>query len=130
MSDVIHIALTPIKYIGKRAKNTDATYGTNLTWQAGETLLVPAESANRMLAHKDVYEHGEASADHQVMAVTVKAESEDEKTQEVRDSIASWEKPALASYALNNFNVKVDKRQPIDALRAQVTQLVDQFGTE
>ena len=129
MTDVIHIALIPIKYIGKRATNTDGTYGTNITWLAGETQSVPSDAASKMLKHTDVYARGESKAS-EVMAVKPKVETDDDKTQETRYAIASWDKAALASYAKNNFNVTLDKRAAVDDLRTQVTQMVDQFGVE
>ena len=48
--------------------------------------------------------------------------------QDMRDAIAVMGKDALASYAGAHFKIDLDKRKGVEALRAQVTQLVDQFG--
>lgn len=61
---------TRVRYIGRHATYTDNLYGTGLTFQRGQTAIVPAEIAVRMLKHRDSYE---AVADPAEQAATIAA---------------------------------------------------------
>jgi hypothetical protein len=116
-----------VKYIGKRAQYTDGTYGTRILFIQGESRLVPIDKARLMLKHPDVYVPGEADA---VAAVIPEeqAKKPDDETQDMRDAIAIMDKVALEAYAKTNFRVNIDRRKNVEALRAEVTGLVDRFG--
>lgn len=118
-------AFTPVKYIGARENYTDGTYGTKINWSRGDTRMVPVAAARLMLTHKDVYELGEAVNELPILPAKP---SEEDDTQDMRDAIANMDHSALATYAKTHFNVKIDKRKDVGALRAQVTGLFDQFG--
>jgi len=122
--------LTPVKYIGKRASNTDGTYNTRITWAQGQTQLVPNAIAAQMLKHTDTYALGEAElgATLQDVPADKEEEREDDKTQEMRDSIAIMNKAAVTELVKTNFNVDLDKKMTLAEMRAQATQLVDQYG--
>lgn len=129
---VVDSAYTSIKYVGRRASHTDGMYGTRLTWAAGETLQVPAVIAAKMLAHPDVYQLGEP-----VVGVlpplpdTSKAKEEqvqEDRAFDMRQSIAAMNKDGVVSFVKTNFRVDLDKKQSVASLRAQATQLVDQYG--
>lgn len=49
------ILFVPIGYLGNKAVKKDSYFGTGLTFQRGQALDVPAETANKMLQHVDVY---------------------------------------------------------------------------
>ena len=116
-----------VKYIGKRLEYTDGTYGTRIHFVQGESRLVPLDKARLMLKHPDVYAPGEADAPIAVMP-EAKDKKPDEETQDMRDSIAIMDKAALETYAKTNFRINIDKRKNVEALRAEVTGLVDRFG--
>jgi hypothetical protein len=118
----------PIRYIGHRPTYKEGAYGTGIIFTKGKSEFVPADKAAQLLAHKDVYEPGDASECGAVQAVPVKKDESDDPTQMARDAIAISGKEALEAYARVNFNVDLDKRQPVEALRSQVTGLIDQFG--
>lgn len=122
--------LTPVKYIGKRASNTDGTYNTRITWAQGETKLVPNAIAVQMLKHTDTYALGEAAlgAPLQDVPADKEEEREDDKTQDMRDSIAIMTKAALTEMAKTQFRIDLDKKSSLAEMRAHVTQLVDQYG--
>ena len=46
----------------------------------------------------------------------------------MRNSIQSMTKNALMEFTSTNYRVKMDKNQSVSAMRAQATQLLDQFG--
>lgn len=114
-----------VKYIGKRPEYTEGTYGTRIHFIQGESRLVPLDKARLMLKHTDVYAPGEADAP---IAVLPEAKTEEDGVQDMRDSIAIMDKGALEMYAKTHFQVSIDKRRSVDALRAEVTGLVDRFG--
>ena len=117
----------PIRYIGKRQTYIDGAFGTKTEFVQGGTRLVPVDVARKMLAHKDVYELGEAEAGA-VGSKPADDDGDEESQQEMRDSIASMSKEGLAVLAKSHFNVDLDKSKKVGDLRTQVTGLVDQFG--
>ena len=115
----------PVKYIGPREHYTDGTYSTYIQFTKGETRMVPADVARKMYTHKDVYVPGDVVAD--VAEVKQSTTAEDD-VQDLRDSIATMDKSAVANFVQTHFNQKVDKRQTVQELRSHATGLVDQFG--
>ena len=122
---VVDSGFLSVKYIGNRAEYTDGTFGTRIHFIQGESRLVPMDKARQMLKHPDVYVPGDEDAP--VALVPVDTQEQD-NAQDMRDAIAVMGKDALASYAGAHFKIDLDKRKGVEALRAQVTQLVDQFG--
>lgn len=125
--------LIPVKYVGKRDSYADGTYGTRIVWAKGETQLVPADKAELMLRHPDVYVKGETTKDTSVAKVEEpkkkdKKESEEDQAQELRDAVQAMNKAALQQYAKTNFQIDLDKSKPVAALRSEVIGLIDQYG--
>jgi len=117
--------LLPVKYIGPRETYVDGTYSTYITFTKGETRMVPADVARKMYSHKDVYVPGDDVAD---VADVKQGTTAEDDVQDLRDSIASMNKEAVAQFVKAHFNQEVDKRQSVSALRSHATGLVDQFG--
>lgn len=116
---------TSIKYIGVRAEYTDGTYGTRIHWLRGESRMVPADKAAKMLRHPDVYVAGDAGAP--TPGVPGEPDKQDD-VQDMRDAIAGMNKKAVLHYAQTKYNMALDKSQPVESLRTAAIQLVDQFG--
>lgn len=125
VTSVIDSAFTPVKYIGNRPNYTDGAYGTRIQWDQGETKMVPAAAAKKMLGHPDVYVLGEPV---EYIPVAAPEPTEEDQIQDMRDAIAAMDKAALATYSKNHYGVKLDQRKDVGLLRAQVTGLVDQYG--
>lgn len=122
-------AQTPIKYVGKRPTYIDGMYGTHTAFAQGETVMVDAAIAVKMLRHPDQYELGKAKgAAPAVEQPTEKPMKEDEATQDLRDQIANMDKDSLETFAKNHFRVDLDKRKSVSSLRDAVTHLIDRFG--
>lgn len=123
---------TPVKYIGHRDTYRDGAYGTGIVWARGETKPVPSAKAAMMLRHKDVYALGQAEVSAPLPAVKDKtgqsAEQVEEELQAQRDAVALMDKNSLKAYAQTNFRIDLDGRRSVADLRAQVTQLIDQYG--
>lgn len=117
--------LISVKYIGKRPECTDGLYGTRIHWFRGDSRMVPADKARQMLKHTDVYAPGKKDAP---VPELPKVPTEEESTQDMRDTVANMDVESLAVYAKTSFQVKLDKRKSLQDLRTQVTSLVDQFG--
>ena len=118
-----------VKYEGPRAAYREGTYGSGLMWTKGETKLVPAALAEKLLRHAPVYVPGDKkAAPKHAEVIAEPAKKDEDDTQEVRDSFNTMDKDALETYARTHFRVELDKRKSLQSLRGQVTQLVDQYG--
>lgn len=116
----------PVKYIGKRPEHVDGAYGTHIHWVRGETIMVPKTVALLMLKHVDVFVQGDPVGD--APAIGAK-ENPDEDSQDARDMVNQMGKDQLAEYAMTQWKMSVDKRHTVEALRAQVTGYIDQYGS-
>lgn len=118
-----------VKYDGPRSTYREGAYGSGLMWTKGETKLVPAALAEKLLRHAPVYVPGDKkAAPKHVEVIAEPAKKDENDTQEVRDSFNTMDKDALEAYARTHFRVELDKRKSLQSLRGQVTQLVDQYG--
>lgn len=115
-----------VKYIGKRAEYIDGTYGTRIHWVQGQSHQVPTASAVLMLKHPDVYVRGDVDAP--VASVPSTETQEEDATQDMRDALSVMDKASLTTYAKTHFQIKLDQRKELTALRSQVTGLIDQYG--
>lgn len=119
----------PVKYIGKRETYRDGTYGTGLEFVRGGTRLVPAEIAQLMFRHPDVYVPGDPQTVFAApSAPTKKTDESDDPTQQARDSVAHMTKDALAVYAKTHFRVDLDQKKRVGDLREEVVRMIDQYG--
>ncbi len=124
---------TPVKYVGRRASYMENAYGSKLVFTTGETKLVPAELAAKLLMHPDVYVLGDVTTSPgfvlEEAASKPSTEQDQEGTlQDIRDAINIMDKDALEQFARFHFKVDIDKRRSATHLRQLVTQMVDQYG--
>lgn len=115
-----------VKYIGKRETYIDGTYGSRIAFTKGQSVLVPADLAAKMLRHPDVYAKGDAKK-----AEVVEVQEQpvvDEDSQAIRDRIAVMDKTALESFVKTTYRMDIDKRKSVESLRQQAINLVDQYG--
>lgn len=118
----------PICYVGRRPVYREGAYGSGIVFQQGETKLVPADLAAKLLRHPDVYAPGVEAGAQTVELKAPAKQTQDESTQDLRDTIAFMDKDALEVFAKTNFKIDLDKRKSVASLRQHVTQLVDQYG--
>lgn len=125
--------MIPVKYIGKREVYREGAYGSGLVFVQDQTINIEDEElARKMLRHADVYVRGDAKK-AEITAAKVddsKKDDDENEQQDVRDSIANMSKGALQEYAKTHFSATVDMRKTVGELRAHVTSLYDQFGTD
>lgn len=121
-------ALVAVKYVGKRERYVDGAFGSRIEFQQGQTLMVPADLAAKMLKHPDVYVPGATKGADVAVVDESKANQEPEEIQELRDQIANMDKAALKQFAKERFRMDIDGRKPLGDLRGQVTGLLDQYG--
>lgn len=120
----------PVKYVGKRPSYVDGAYGTRISWNQGETKLVPADKAFLMLKHQDVYELGDAgSAVVSVTKVTPQTLDNESDLQDARDAVAIMDVEALRNYVATNFaGHKLHHNVGLDKARQTALGLIDQYG--
>ena len=146
---------TAVTYVGRETPFTDRLYGTRLTFEPGQTRLLPAALAARLLRHTDVFEPGNATqpdAAASKAARTPKNESpktdkddtqavleqaaKDKDEQEAAlsqrqnlvDEVNNMDKEALKSFAQEKYGQPLSKSLSVENMRARVTGLIDQYG--
>lgn len=77
--------------------------------------------------NRDVYREANYSGEA-VPAPQAPPPVQDIARQELDMVIQTMDKDALEGYAKTNFGQNLDKRRSVEALRQEVTRLVDQFG--
>lgn len=122
-----------IVYVGFRSQHRDCTYGTGY-WEKGQTKLVEAGVAARMLRHQDVYREGEEVDNAHDEAVTEWPENarehESENTMNVLYAINTMDTEALCQFVAHNFQQKLDRRKSVENLRIDAANMVHQFGVD
>jgi hypothetical protein len=126
-------AMIGVRYVGRRDTYKDGLYGTGIVFEQGEAKLVPAAKALQMLRHADVY----APVDDQSEATAAPAaatdpkdgtkNAEEERIQEMHDSLEPMTKDALVSFA-QTHNIAIDAKAKKDDVKAAIKQHMDQFG--
>lgn len=123
--------LTRITYNGhKPYRDREVRY----EWTPGDAKLVPDRAARRLLRFPVfALAQGEATADEQEQA-TVAVELTSQKEREEHNekegmlmTIETMDKGALEAYAAK-YETNLDKRKSETVLRAQVANLIEQFG--
>lgn len=123
--------MIPVKYIGFRKTYREGTYGSYIVFEQGQTVNIEDEDlARKLLRHTDAFVRGDAEqATDTAEKQDKKPEDEEENNlQDTRDAIAAMDKNSLETFAKTHFNVNLDKRRSVGAMRAEVTGMVDRFG--
>ncbi len=123
--------LTRITYNGtKPYRDREVRY----QWAPGQSHLVPDRAARRLLRFPVfALAQGEATADEQeqaTVAVELTSQKEREEHHEKEGmlmTIETMDKGALEAYAAK-YETNLDKRKSEAVLRAQVANLIEQFG--
>ena len=123
--------LTRITYSGtKPYRDREVRY----QWAPGQSHLVPDRAARRLLRFPVfALAQGEATADEQeqaTVAVELTSQKEREEHHEKEGmlmTIETMDKGALEAYAAK-YETNLDKRKSEAVLRAQVANLIEQFG--
>lgn len=125
----------PITYIGHRPVYKDMACGSGAVFEQGQTLMVPAEFALRMLKHPGVYVRADGKQAKGARVVELvdstqqdKQNEEFNRQQDMRDTFANMDKDALAAFAKTHWRMDLDKRMKVESLREAVTQNFDQYG--
>jgi hypothetical protein len=105
-------------------------YGLEIAIKQGETQLFPAVTASKLLGHTDSFVEGNKKDATQSVAEPDKKDTEEESTQELRDSIRFMNVKALVNYAKVNYRMDLDEKKSAQDLRNEVTRLIDQYGAQ
>ena len=123
--------LTRITYNGtKPYRDREVRY----QWAPGQSHLVPDRAARRLLRFPVfALAQGEATADEQEQATVAveltsqKARDEHHEKEGMLMTIETMDKGALEAYAAK-YETSLDKRKSEAVLRAQLANLIEQFG--
>lgn len=123
--------LTRITYNGaKHYRDREVRY----QWAPGDTKLVPERAASRLLRFPVfALAQGEATAAEREQAIVTveltkqKARDEHHEKEGMLMTIETMDKNALEAYAAK-YETNLDKRKSEATLRAQVANLIEQFG--
>ena len=123
--------LTRITYSGTKSyRDREVRY----QWAPGQSHLVPDRAARRLLRFPVfALAQGEATADEREQAIVTvelaeqKARDEHNEKEGMLMTIETMDKNALEAYAAK-YETNLDKRKSEATLRAQVANLIEQFG--
>ena len=136
-----------VRYIGRRPEWHDRVYMTVLHFTAGQVRVLPSEIARRFLRHADLFERAEVAAEPAEQAAEPAQQDDDTEAlleqgkaareqkdeqqsliQDLYDQIDQMDKDSLEQFASTKYRQELDKRKAVAKLRAEVKQMVDQFG--
>jgi len=133
-----------IKYKGSRNPHCDTLYHTG-DWTPEQTKDIPESIAPRLLQHSDVFEENVAAGkpdilieddqlvveapDLERVEILTEKKDENESEQDMRDAInAMTEKDSIIDWCRLHYGQNLSKRTPLDKLKLQAIQLIDQYG--
>lgn len=127
----------PVTYIGRREEFVDGLYGSTLSFDRGQTRILPGDLARKFLQHQDLFERAEIAepiaddTDDQLnRGKEDEAEKNDrlEQVQDLFDQIDQMGKNALQHFALTKYRQELNSRLNLAEMRSQVRNWIDQFG--
>lgn len=124
--------MVKIKYIGKREKYVEGTYGSKIEFTKGESVLIDGKLAAKLIKHKDQYIIDDSDDAGEVKeALAEEREIEEDDYQDERDSISNLDKKGLSDFAGRNFaGTKLDGRKSVELLRTEVIGMIDRYGLD
>lgn len=129
--------MTRIEYTGRKTFRDKAS---RITWEPGDIKPVTVDTARRMKRFAEFRAAAESEnsdisqvANTESDAVSLQHEVDLDKKREIDQTegmlmiIESMDKDALEAYA-SKYDVAIDKRKKVADLRANVANLIEQFG--
>lgn len=140
-----------VQYIGRRETFNDTLYGTGLTFSRDQVRKLPPEIAPKFLRHQDLFKRVEAAkpAATEQPAANEASEPDDDDTTEVLersraakkddqnkenqlldviDQVNQMTKAGLAEFAQRNFQHEFKANTKVGEMRAEVVQMIHQYG--
>lgn len=134
--------LVGVSFCGRDDSFVDGLYGTGLEFFKGQPRALPESLAAKFLYHEGQFERVEITEKSEKKAngndtkavlakSAAKKKEEDAKLDEVfeaQNQIAHMNKSSLIEYAQIKYRQDIDARKNVEAIRAQVSGMIDQFG--
>lgn len=134
-----------VTYTGREDPFVERNYGSSLTFEIGQTRVVPAELAAKLLRHADVFAPGDEStvkvtkpagnktddteeALKQAAAAKKERDALDNLRQDMVDQVNIMDKDALKEFAQTKYGQPIPKTLSVENMRTKVVGLIDQFG--
>ena len=124
----------PIRYVGKKAEETDHLYGTGIAWTGkGDVQQVPIDKAPLLLAHEDVWEDARSAAVRkkqklgEAKFIPERYREEDDPVP-VAAQVHLMPLEDLTRYALVTFGERFSPEITLDAARTEVVRLMHTRG--
>jgi len=139
-----------VTYTGNDNPYKDRIYRTNLTFEKGQTRMMPPELAARFLRHTDVFVQGEVKAKpkakaekteevaelvddtQEILAKRDDSEAEQRELDNNRyslfDQLESMDKPALIEWTLTHYKQKMPGNYGLPKLQDMAKGFVEQYG--
>lgn len=117
----------PIELVDTFYQDTyqDYTYGSLISFKKGTPVNVPADIAEKLLRHPDVYAKAKKAVEDAVIPPKPKPM---EDTTELKDAIAKMTATDLIELADNRYKTKLNRNLGTENIRQEVNRLVDMFG--
>jgi hypothetical protein len=123
--------LVGITYIGKRDVYREGTYGSNIDFNQGETKLVPADLAAKLVRHPDVYrlaDDEEVEGASKALVDKKQSNEIDEETQAALDAVNSMNLNAVRTFVKTHFGQTIEVGVNTADARIRAVNLIHQYG--
>ena len=140
----VNLAATSVAviYIGRETPFVERNYGSNLSFEPGQSRIVPSELANKLLRHADVFkvvsqpesapaalanddtEHALKQSEEK----KVEQDAKENQRQDLVDQVNLMDKDALKEFAQSKYGQPLSKTLHVDNMRARVVGFIDQYG--
>ena len=137
-----------VTYTGTDDPFKDRIYRSGLTFAPGQTRLVPATLAQRLLRHSDVFKEGaageakaakkaeqaQAEQDDTKLVLEQQQQEHDEQRQQedarfaLIDSIESMDRKAVIEWAHQHYKQKIHHNTSVEKAREMAKGFIDQYG--
>jgi len=131
-----------VRYIGRASywKAKPSLGLGELDFEQGQVRVVPQEMGREFLRHSGLFEQAQqpplakrANDDTErrvakARQILEKRRDRDNERFDLLAQVERMEKDALEGFALERFNLRLDKRKAVQRLRDDVRQYIDQYG--
>lgn len=140
---VISANMIAVEYIGRRDYWKDLQYNSGLDFVTGQTRVLPTNIAKQLLRHPDLFKESESAPAEEVVQQVDDTQSQldagkrdqdkkDDRHDELNviDLVNTMDKEAVATYAMSNYGLKINRSKSVENMRTELSAHISQVGVK